>query len=385
MTLKNKLTIALLFLCMGVFAQGKQLKKIMIVETNNPVLNYNHEKLRLPDSINTAEFSELKKYVLSRTTIKSKSEPALYFELMDWVSKQWEHNGWHAAPDTLNSLGILKSAHNDGQEYRCVEYGIVLNDILNSFGYTARTVGLKHLDVDYGGAGMGHVATEVWSNNLNKWIFLDPQFGIYAHKENVPLNIYEIFQIKKSGDFVKIEFLEVTTNKPNNEYGSGFLTNYLGYINISQNNKGLKYALALKMEGERDYLTFQAFPSSKTSFTTNVEDIYYGLNQTMVLFDYDEKEVSRTKEAFAKLNIETAEAFNENMPLFAAQPHLILSFDNNMPWFKNYEVKLNNQPVKEQEGKYAIQLKEGMNTIEVVAVNQNGIVGVPTVVKVKYE
>jgi len=385
MNLKSRLLIVLVLIGTTLFGQGEKLKKITIVENNNSILNYNYEKLPLEDSINTLEFSELKKYVLSKTTIKSKNEPELFFELMEWVSNQWEHNGWHAAPDSLNSLGILKSVHSDGQQYRCVEYGIVLNDILNSFGYVARAVGLKHKDADYGGAGMGHVATEVWSNKLNKWIFLDPQFGIYAQKDNFPLNIFEIYQIKKDGNFEKIEFIKVKTNKANKKYGNEFLTNYLGYIAIKQRYRSQSYSLALKMEGERDFLTFQAFPIAKVAFTSNVEDVYFSLNQTIVFFDYKEDEMSRSKEEYGKLDIKKVEDFNENMAMFAAKPNFILSFDNNMPWFKNYIVKLNNNVIGEQNEKYYVDLKEGVNTVTVVAVNQNGIEGVPTAIKLKYE
>ena len=80
---------------------------------------------------------------------------------MAWVSKQWEHNGWNAAPDSASALDILKSAIEQGKQYRCVEYGFVLNKILKSMGYPARTIVLKNANVDYGGAGMGNITTEV--------------------------------------------------------------------------------------------------------------------------------------------------------------------------------------------------------------------------------
>ena len=387
MNLRNRLIIGIGLVFIGIFAFGQEqkLKKIIIIEENNPILNFNYKYIGLPDSINTVEFSELKKYVLSKTTIKSKDEPELYFELMEWVSKQWKHNGWHSAPDSLNSLGILKSANNEGQEYRCVEYGIVLNDVLNSFGYLARTVGLKHIDADYGGAGMGHVATEVWSNNLQKWIFLDPQFGIYAKKDSVILNIFDIYKIKSENKFNEIEFVEVAKNKPNNKYGKDFLTNYLGYIDINQKRNDLSYSLALKMEGKRDFLTFQAFPSGNIIFTENVNDVYYKLNQTMVIIDYTAKEIERTRSEYAKLDIKSVEDFNKNMPLFSAKPEFVLSLDNNMPWFDHYIVKLNDNFVKQQNGKFYVNLKTGINTISVVAVNQNNIEGIPTKIKIKYE
>jgi hypothetical protein len=282
-------------------------------------------------------------------------------------------------------LGILKSARDEGEEYRCVEYGIVLNDILISFGYPARIVGLKNINADYGGAGMGHVATEVWSNNLQKWIFLDPQFGIYAKKGDVLLNILDIYKLKSGNKFDEIEFIEVKENKPNKKYGTKFLSNYLGYIDIAQKQNNLRYSLVLKMEGERDFLTFQAFPLCKTVFTKNVNDLYYELNRTMVVIDYTPEEIVRTKNEYSKLNIKSVDDFNKNMSLFCAKPDLILSLDNNMPWFKNYLVKLNDVLINKKDGKYYVNLKEGINVIKVTAVNRNNIEGISTVIKIKYE
>lgn len=385
MKLKAGIIIIMILLENFAFGQKQKLQKIIILEENNPVLNFNYKNLDLPDSINTTVFSNLKKYVLSKTTITTKEEPEIYFELMKWVSNQWKHNGWNSAPDSLNSLEILKSVHDEGLEYRCVEYGIVLNDILKSFGFPARTVGLKHIDTDYGGAGMGHVAIEVWSNKFNKWIFLDPQFGIYAEKNNIPLNIFEIYQIKSQGNFKQIEFIDVTKNKKNKKYGKKFLSKYLGYINIFQKRNKLDYTLALKMEGKRNFLTFQSFPSRKMIFTKNVSDVYFSLNQTMVIIDYNEKEIERSKNKYSKLNIKNIADFNKNMSLFSAKPEFELLFDNNMPWFKSYKVKLNGSIIEKNNEKYLVSLKKGINTIEVVAINQNKIKGIPTIIKIKYE
>ena len=60
---------------------------------------------------------------------------------------------------------------------------------------------------------MGHVTTEVWSNKLNKWIFLDPQFGIYVQLNNRPINIFEIYETKKTGNFENIKFIEVKNKR----------------------------------------------------------------------------------------------------------------------------------------------------------------------------
>lgn len=384
MKLKHTLTIVMILIAALVFGQDNNIKKITVVETNNSALNYDYQKLRLPDSIDTKEFRELKEYVLANITLKSTKEPEIYFELMEWVSQQWEHNGWHAAPDSLNSLGILKSAKYDKQQYRCVEYGSVLHDVLVAFGYVARTIGIKNSEVDYGGAGMAHVTTEVWSNNYNKWIFLDPQWDIYAIHNNIPLNIYDIAQLDINKQFNEIQFMQNGEVVKDSDY-SQFLANYLGYVDINIKCNNLKYSLSLKLEGNKDYMTFQGFPTGKNAFTNEVSEVYFSLNQTMILFDYTDAEYNRSQEAYSKLEVKTLEDYNNNMYVFAAHPDFEITFDNNMPWFDHYKVVLNNKTVESTDQKWLIQLNTGINELEVVAVNKNGVEGVPTKMKISYE
>ncbi len=376
--------IAILFIGTLAFGQENKIEKITISEDNNPVLNDNYSLLKIPDSINTPEYRDLRNYVMAVFTPKSTDDPEIFFELMNWVSNQWKHNGWNAAPDSLTSLGILKSVKDEGQQYRCVEYGVVLNDVLLSYGYVARQVRLKHIDADYGGAGMGHVATEVWSNILEKWIFLDPQFGVYASYNNKALNIYDIYQLKSKGLFNEIKFIQVGKKKEDKDYGK-FLTKYLGYIDVSQHRNDRKYRLALKLEGERNFVTFQAFPTGNHIFTNRVEDMYYNMNQTMVIIDYSKDEYKRSRSEYAKLDIKSAEKFNENMHLFAAQPNLTLTLDNNTPWFSHYIVKLNGQVIPPVDSDYSVSLKKGENIIEAVAINKAGIKGVITKIHFTYD
>ena len=139
------------------------------------------------------------------------------------------------------------------------------------------------------------------------------------------------------------------------------------------------------MEGERGFLTFQAVPLSRLVFTNNIENVYFPINQTMILFDYNSDELVRTEEEYGKLDIRTMEDFNANMAMFAAKPNFKLSLCNNMPCFKKYIVKLDNKVVEARNEQYYVNLKEGLNTPTVAAVNQNGTEGIPTTVSIKYE
>src|SRR3712207_9513543 len=39
-----------------------------------------------------------------------------------------------------------------------------------------------------------HSSTEIWSNQHRKWVMFDPTFAMYAEKDGVPLNAYELRQ-----------------------------------------------------------------------------------------------------------------------------------------------------------------------------------------------
>jgi hypothetical protein len=362
-------------------------KKIEIIESNNTILQNNYQRLNIPNYIDSNKYEDLRNYILDDLTINTTDETKIFFTLMQYVSKQWPHDGWNAAPDDMTSLQIIKNAKN-GERYRCVEYGKVLNDILISFGYVARTVGVKNVDAAYGGAGMGHVATEVWSNKLNKWIFLDPQFNIYAKFRGELLNIYDIYELSNMNQFKNIEFTHIDSETGNTtidkKYGK-FLENYLGYIDIQQVDEGVDYSFILKMQVRSNFLTFQAFPSGKSIFTDKKEDFYFGVNQVMVILNYTEEEYNRSQDVYDNLNIETIEDYEKDMPLFAAKPDFELGFLNNMPWFSKYEVYLNGEEIKPNDSRYFVSLKEGVSEIKVVAINIAGVKGVPTIIKIRYE
>jgi len=376
------LFVLTLLLCISLRAQN-ELNKIEVLSSNNSQLVFDHTYQKLTDSLSTSDYEELKKYVLDDLKIINSSEPEMFFELMAWVSSQWKHNGWNAADKGLTALDIIKNA-KAGEQYRCVEYGKVLKDVLLSFGYISRIVDLRSVDVAYGGAGMGHVATEVWSNNLQKWIFLDPQFNVYAKYQSEVLNIYDIFKLKEKGGFKNIEFVNVRSNKLNETYPK-FITNYLAYIGVYQIAKNNTYSLVLQMEGQDEYLTFQSMPRGSCVFTKNKEVVYHDINRSMVVINYPEDERQRSRTIMKSCNIKTAEDFKENMCLFAAKPDFKLSLLNNMPWFDKYEVYLNNQIVEVKDTTCDIVLPKGISDLKVVAVNKVGIKGIPTLMKIKYE
>ena len=151
-------------------------------DTPNPLYEFFYS-----DTLENAYLREMRKtYNLEGLVNGQMREIDKIVNILDWASKQWEHNGSNT-PTKQDALTILKEAR-EGKQFRCVEYGIVATSALNSIGIPARTLGLKTRDVEKVMRGAGHVVSEVYSKELGKWIFIDPQFNIMPMLNGTPLN-----------------------------------------------------------------------------------------------------------------------------------------------------------------------------------------------------
>lgn len=367
-------------------------RKIKITENNNSFLNFNIHKVYEGDSLSMAEADILREYVLKESGIKPQdmSELELCTTLMDWVNKQWVHDGWNNA-GSLKSIEILCNAKK-GERYRCVEYGKVLSDILKSMGIVSRVVSLQSEDVAYGGAGSGHVASEVWINEFNKWVFMDPQYNMWFLYKNKPLSYYDLYTLKKEFDNKRgsgLERAQMMTGRKfapkdkSREY-LNFLNRYFGYVGIRQLADKEPVSLFLFLAGNSPFLTFQGMPTGKAIFTNSAGDLYDEINQTMISIDYTAAEKERSKQAMANANLKEAKDFTLKMHLFCAAPDFVITLSNNMPWFEKYVLMVNGDEIALSGNSADVRLKIGMNVIEACSLNRYGVQGSKAVLHIKY-
>ena len=110
--------------------------------------------------------------------------------LMDWTYKRFPLFGPPGGKPN-STLEILKAV-DEGKSFNCGFFARVNRDALAAMGYVVRGVGLKGAKSD--GNGSEHSILEVWSNQYRKWIVLDPTLNVYFEKDGKPLNAYEIRQ-----------------------------------------------------------------------------------------------------------------------------------------------------------------------------------------------
>lgn len=91
-----------------------------------------------------------------------------------------------------------------------------------SVGLHARMIHLDSVE------GYGHYATEIWSDDYQKWVFMDPLYGCYFMVEGVPLSTLELHDLWKDNRWESAvaeydgEDARVSTGASRKEYGHLF-------------------------------------------------------------------------------------------------------------------------------------------------------------------
>ncbi|MDQ0178401.1 transglutaminase-like domain-containing protein [Bacillus chungangensis] len=154
-------------------------------------LDYNHQYLE-----------ELRDRYNLRNLVSDEMNDLTKVEVvMNWINSLWEHNGENE-PNRFDPLHILEQV-SKGEQFRCVEYAVVLNGCLNALGLRSRILSLKTQDCETREYGAGHVVVEIYIPVLNKWIMADPQFNVVPFKNNEPLNAVELALSNKSSVDIK--------------------------------------------------------------------------------------------------------------------------------------------------------------------------------------
>lgn len=153
-------------------------------------------------------------------------------KILHWVHNQWQHNG-NNEPQKNDAISILEEVKN-GKNFRCVEYGIVASACLNAIGLKTRTLGLKTKDVETRQYGAGHVLSEVFLNDLKKWVVIDGQWDAMPVLNGIPLNAVE-FQKAIAENYKELE-IRTSSNLSKRHYIE-WIYPYLYYFDISFDNR----------------------------------------------------------------------------------------------------------------------------------------------------
>ena len=160
---------------------------IAVKAFTNPDIRYTSIPFEYEDPLNPRLASLRAKYHLDEIVSDSTSELEKLIKLRHWVHQQWKYkapvDGWFPAWDADEIL--------TKKEGFCVHFAIVYMQCAISLGYQTRYVFGGHP----GTIVAGHEVCEVWSNQFQKWILMDPEGDLdYVDPtlgDNVPLSMIE--------------------------------------------------------------------------------------------------------------------------------------------------------------------------------------------------
>ncbi len=290
------------------------------------------------------------KYSLYSIIEDGKTEFEKLKRLLDWVSNRWEHVGDNATKE-WNALAILDAVAK-GERFRCVEYSIVFANCAAAIGYPARIIGLSRLGVAYG-SGKGHVCTEVWSNQYQKWLLFDPQNNAWWEAEGVPLNAQECRRMFINDREEDMQFIGQNDEYDYNQLKSSWII-YFYHLVYPYNNHFFEKAPEGSLK-DCEFISDGVVP-----------ELYFQKNPQNRLITSDERE------AYPQLNKTKISLRHTNM---SPTETLKVILTHTMPFFDMFMVRINGENWKKSEAEFLWPLAEDENTIEVQAVNLAGFAG----------
>ncbi|MFC1539644.1 hypothetical protein ACFL6H_09480 [Candidatus Latescibacterota bacterium] len=319
---------------------------------------------------------------LDRIVQGAESEFEIMMRLLNWayripVSSEEYSWDWNKVTTILESSGDMPLLQMDytgrRRDAMCLYSNQALIAALLSMGYQAR-----HLNLHSEGVS-GHEITEVWSNEFNKWIYMDATRDYYYFDKDtgIPLNMLEIHNLLKA-EMPRVETIErpfvpemgkevvarinVGMREGDNKYSivedGRHILELMGYFRIIPRNDFLSnpYPVPVHtgntMWGWSGFLNYydETFPKRREYQiqTNRAVDFYEPLNQSEVF-------LSETNER-GILNVEVDTFTPGGFDTF-------LACENEGEW-------------KEQKAnKWQWMLKSGLNSMKIRTKNVRGVLG----------
>ena len=239
---------------------------------NNKILYTNNSEKSYLDSLKL-------KYPINFKNSKTQVNKVL--TILNWTRSQWEHRG-DVSPKKNDAISILDEV-KEGGRFPCFAYGYILASQLKVSGFKSRVIYLKTKDIATSMQGGGHVATEVFIDELQKWVFVDAQFNTMPFLNNVPLNAVELQNAMRT-DFDKIEFKSL--GKIDKMSYIDFVQPYLFYFDCSFDQRENIITKRSRVNGKRSLMLVPLGVESPTlmlvwnskidycEYTNSISDFY---------------------------------------------------------------------------------------------------------------
>lgn len=161
----------------------KQAKKYNVKDLR-PVPEFTYQ-----DSSNSNLKALRKKYNLD-SIAGDAGEIHQMLNLMHWIHNLVEHDGQHNNPEIKNADHMIQACSDGSRGLNCRGLAISLNECFLAMGFKSRYITGMPKELKFDDC---HVINMVYSNDLKKWIYLDPTHDAYVMDEKgVLLSVEEV-------------------------------------------------------------------------------------------------------------------------------------------------------------------------------------------------
>ena len=108
------------------------------------------------------------------------NEVSQILNLLHWIHDLIPHNGNMNNPTVKNAMSLISLCQTEGRGLNCRGLSTVLNECYLAMGFKARFVTCMPKEKDFQDC---HVINMVYSNDLKKWIWVDPTHDAYILDE----------------------------------------------------------------------------------------------------------------------------------------------------------------------------------------------------------
>jgi hypothetical protein len=137
--------------------------------------------------------------------------------LVHWVHGLAVHTSNAVVPEKMNSLNLLHLIRTEAKRINCWMFATILNDACLALGWQSRIIHLKPFEQDH---IESHVVNAVYSRQLAKWLFFDPNLNAYFMDERGEiLSVAEIRQRLIAGAVLQVN-AELAFNSDNKVFAA---------------------------------------------------------------------------------------------------------------------------------------------------------------------
>lgn len=291
--------------------------------------------------------------------------------LRNWFRQQYRRQDYQPMMENFNAVTVLKNNIKNPENkpytpefYRPCHFApLFYSQLLLSVGFQPRIVTIS-FEKYYEGHGM----VEVWSNQFNKWILMDPDLNLHYIKNGVPQNTLELHEaryLENPGieiiyppNLYSNDESEADEKNPlKQELTVENMIQYHSYIRINDLRNDWMTNFYFRGHPQRsDFAQVEWFDENiENAFslnpkTSNRDDYYWSLNRTEIKTPLDSNPTEKIKLIF--------ETFTPNFDYFQIIINDSLSTHSKSPVFD-------------------WKLETGKNKLRVTSVNQFGVAGVP--------